>query len=136
MQKTELVELLQREAQHNQLLDCVISTAELSLCIISGEPHYRTFDKQIINYQGICKHLLVKPTFGYNGTNTFQVYLRNEYRGGNTQVSFPKDVIIDLCSDHVEMLHDATSTDAAVPVIVQVRTKAINGTERKRVSRI
>jgi zonadhesin len=97
---------------------CLFLTA-VSLCIVSGEPHYRSFDKEKIDYQGVCKHLLVEPSTSYTGSNQFHVYLRNEYRGGNNQVSFPKDVIIDVCGDHVEILRDATSS-AAVPVAVKV----------------
>jgi alpha-tectorin len=98
----------------------ILSLTAVSLCIVSGEPHYRTFDMQKIDYQGVCKHLLVEPSSGFTGVNVFHVYLRNEYRGGNTQISFPRDVIVDVCGDHVEIQRDATSS-AAVPVIVTVR---------------
>lgn len=89
------------------------------MCIVSGEPHYRTFDLQKIDYQGVCKHLLVEPSSGYAGSNWFHVYLRNDYRDGNNLVSFPKDVLVSVCGDNVEILRDATSS-AAVPVIVRV----------------
>ena len=92
------------------------------MCTIFGEPHYKTFDRVMILYQGVCKHLLVGQTSSYTGNNTFQVYMRNEYRNGHEDISFPKDVIIDLGDDHVEILRDSNST-AAVPVIVEVCTR-------------
>jgi von Willebrand factor type D domain len=91
----------------------------VSLCIVSGEPHIKTFDKQKVNYQGICKQLLVEPSSSYTGPNTFEVYMRNEYRNGNQEVSFPKDLIINLCGDEVQLLGGQTSAPR-VPVRAKV----------------
>ena len=97
----------------------MLRTTEISLCYVSGEPHYVTFDKMKIDYQGLCKHKLCEPSSDYTGPNMFHVYLRNEYRGSSTAVSFPQAVIVDACEHHIEITHDPASL-AAVPVIVTV----------------
>ncbi|KAK3083154.1 hypothetical protein FSP39_015187 [Pinctada imbricata] len=48
----------------------------LGVCTVFGDPHYRTFDGKIYNFQGPCKYLLAEDTVG----KSFSVRVRNDAR--------------------------------------------------------
>lgn len=52
--------------------------AENATCIISGDPHYKTFDDLMLTYEGLCKHIIVNSTD--DAPQQFEVYMRNEKR--------------------------------------------------------
>uniref|UniRef100_A0A8C5QIV1 Zonadhesin n=1 Tax=Leptobrachium leishanense TaxID=445787 RepID=A0A8C5QIV1_9ANUR len=60
-------------------------------CVVYGDPHYYTFDKQVHHFMGTCTYTLSKVC--ENGTQPhFNVEAANEHRGGNTKVSYVKFV--------------------------------------------
>ena len=54
------------------------------VCTVFGDPHYRTFDGRVFNFQGSCKYLLAKDGCGRltNGArnSTFSVRITNDAR--------------------------------------------------------
>ena len=62
-------------------------------CSVSGDPHYRTFDGEMIHFMGICKYTLAAST--KEAPNFFAVEVKNEHRG-NTRVSYTRLVDIKL----------------------------------------
>lgn len=61
------------------------------VCTVFGDPHYRTFDGRIFNYQGSCKYVLSKDC-----TNrTFSVEVLNEARYSK-EYSWTKSVTIKV----------------------------------------
>ncbi|OWF54870.1 Zonadhesin [Mizuhopecten yessoensis] len=71
-------------------------------CTVSGDPHFRTFDKQMIHFQGICKYTLVKVT-DVNDLCQFNVEVKNERRGRNTRVSFARLVDVKIYGFEVRL---------------------------------
>ena len=65
------------------------------MCFASGDPHYRTFDAQIIHFQGTCRYLLSGTKPG-SSEIPFQIFVENELRNGNKHVSWTKTVVIEL----------------------------------------
>uniref|UniRef100_A0A803SMW7 MAM domain-containing protein n=1 Tax=Anolis carolinensis TaxID=28377 RepID=A0A803SMW7_ANOCA len=66
-------------------------------CVVSGDPHYYTFDQQAHHFMGNCTYTLSQPC----GPDSlllpmFNVEATNEHRGGNTQVSYIKSVDVDV----------------------------------------
>ena len=59
------------------------------MCVVSGDPHYMTFNDLHLISQGVCKNNLVSleeqasPDFP-----AFAVYSKNEHRGTSTSVSY------------------------------------------------
>ncbi|GAB1600471.1 uncharacterized protein LOC115228872 isoform X3, partial [Argonauta hians] len=66
-------------------------------CHVSGDPHYHTFDGQMIHFMGTCKYTLVASVF-------FDVEVKNENRHGNTAVSYTRMVDIKLNGDTIRLL--------------------------------
>ncbi|KAH0624212.1 hypothetical protein JD844_007761 [Phrynosoma platyrhinos] len=69
----------------------------LESCMVSGDPHYYTFDKQTHHFMGNCTYTLSQlcdPNISL--LPYFNVEATNEHRWGNTQVSYVRSVDIDV----------------------------------------
>ncbi|XP_029473208.1 IgGFc-binding protein-like [Rhinatrema bivittatum] len=71
-------------------------------CVVEGDPHYYTFDKQVHHFMGTCKYTLSQLC---NDTSLpyFNVEAANEHRGGNTHVSYVKYVDIDVYGNRITL---------------------------------
>uniref|UniRef100_A0A9J8B1X1 Kielin cysteine rich BMP regulator n=1 Tax=Cyprinus carpio carpio TaxID=630221 RepID=A0A9J8B1X1_CYPCA len=58
-------------------------------CIVFGDPHYRTFDGKMVNFQGKCTYILAQDCEGRD----FSVHVSNEDRG-RKGVSWTKEVTV------------------------------------------
>lgn len=63
-------------------------------CSAVGDPHYRTFDGNMIHFYGICKYTLAKSIGG--GACAFDVQVKNERRGRNRRVSYTRFVEVKM----------------------------------------
>lgn len=61
------------------------------MCAVFGDPHYRTFDGLIYNYQGMCQYILAEDCH----SNNFSIKVRNSARMTN-QFAWTKTVGIRL----------------------------------------
>ena len=80
-----------------------ILTIELNLCYVSGDPHYRTFDGEMIHFQGMCTYNLATPLQQYPGLEHFSILTRNERRNGGTTVSYPRYVEVKVYGKTIRM---------------------------------
>lgn len=67
------------------------------ICTASGDPHYKTYDGQMIHFMGICKYIL---TAG----KSFTVEVKNEHRGGSKRVSYTRMIDIKLGNVTIRLL--------------------------------
>ncbi|XP_054838618.1 IgGFc-binding protein-like [Eublepharis macularius] len=68
----------------------------LGYCTVSGDPHYYTFDKQTHHFMGNCTYTLSRLCDQNTSLPYFNVEAANEYRWGNTRVSYVQSVAVDV----------------------------------------
>ncbi|VDI74139.1 Hypothetical predicted protein, partial [Mytilus galloprovincialis] len=71
-------------------------------CMASGDPHYKTYDGQMIHFMGTCKYLLTKSK--ENNECSFSVEVKNERRGRNTKVAYTRTVDIKIYKKAVRIM--------------------------------
>uniref|UniRef100_A0A8C4S3B0 Zonadhesin n=1 Tax=Erpetoichthys calabaricus TaxID=27687 RepID=A0A8C4S3B0_ERPCA len=75
-------------------------------CIISGDPHYRTFDNFVHHYQGKNTYVLVKTFNLPSSFVPFTINGQNKQSHSNRRVSFLYEVHIDVYGYSIRLLQD------------------------------
>ncbi|KAL1257116.1 hypothetical protein QQF64_012661 [Cirrhinus molitorella] len=70
-------------------------------CVVFGDPHYRTFDGKMVNFQGTCTYVLAQDCEG----GDFSVHVSNEDRG-RKEVSWTKEVTVFIGDTVVQLFQD------------------------------
>ncbi|XP_062571037.1 zonadhesin-like [Saccostrea cucullata] len=70
-------------------------------CSASGDPHYKTYDGQMIHFMGICKYTLTKVK--NSRSNEFNVEVKNEHRGSSRSVSYTRLVDVKLGKNTIRL---------------------------------
>nr|XP_032830931.1 zonadhesin-like [Petromyzon marinus] len=65
-------------------------------CVITGDPHYITFDKTTHHFMGECTYTAAVPCNQSSTLPHFNVETTNEFRGGSTAVSYVKEVHVEV----------------------------------------
>ncbi|CAC5423642.1 unnamed protein product [Mytilus coruscus] len=82
--------------------DGVNSCIGTCTCVASGDPHYKSFDGQVIHFMGICTYTMVKST-SIDKCGGFEVQVQNEHRGSNTKVSYTQYVLVKLADATIRL---------------------------------
>ncbi|XP_038049180.1 BMP-binding endothelial regulator protein-like isoform X2 [Patiria miniata] len=72
-----------------------------ALCSVFGDPHYRTFDGRLFNFQGTCKYILASDC----ADRTFTVRVRNEGRQ-TSSFAWTRTVFISILGHRVTLMQD------------------------------
>uniref|UniRef100_A0A663DPG6 VWFD domain-containing protein n=1 Tax=Aquila chrysaetos chrysaetos TaxID=223781 RepID=A0A663DPG6_AQUCH len=72
-------------------------------CVVEGDPHYHTFDKQLHHFMGTCTYTLSKLCESNSSLPYFNVEAANEHRGGNTRVSYVQYVDVDVAGQRIRL---------------------------------
>lgn len=72
-------------------------------CSGYGDPHYVTFDNYPHTFMGNCTYTFTKLCEVNSGLPYFNVEVGHEYRGGNTRVSYVKEVTIYVHSYKIRL---------------------------------
>ena len=70
-----------------------LSFADDAVCTVFGDPHYRTFDGRVFNFQGACKYLLTSDC----RNDSFSVRVTNDARSSRS-FSWTKTVTLTVSS--------------------------------------
>ncbi|KAI4897940.1 hypothetical protein NFI96_019845 [Prochilodus magdalenae] len=70
-------------------------------CIVFGDPHYRTFDGKMVNFQGACTYVLAQDC----ERGDFSIHVTNDDRG-RKGVSWTKEVTVFIGNIVVQLLQD------------------------------
>ncbi|KAG8136358.1 hypothetical protein E2320_009309 [Naja naja] len=88
-------------------------------CLVSGDPHYYTFDKQTHHFMGNCTYTLSQLCDRNNSLLPyFNVEASNEHRGGYTHVSYVESVHVDVFGIRVTLGKGGRVTVDGEPAIV------------------
>ena len=89
-----------------------------AVCSVFGDPHYRTFDGRLYNFQGTCKYLLASDC---SDERAFKIRVRNDGRG-TTSYAWTKTLFISLEGYEVTLLQDyvvrVNRKDVTLPYVV------------------
>ncbi|XP_009332378.1 PREDICTED: uncharacterized protein LOC103925393 [Pygoscelis adeliae] len=72
-------------------------------CVVEGDPHYHTFDKQLHHFMGTCTYTLSKLCESNSSLPYFNVEAANEHRGANTRVSYVRYVDVDVAGQRIRL---------------------------------
>ncbi|CAN8190691.1 unnamed protein product [Coccothraustes coccothraustes] len=78
-------------------------TPSSGTCVVEGDPHYHTFDKQLHSFMGTCTYTLSKLCESNSSLPYFNVEAANEHRGGNTRVSYVRYVDVDVADQRIRL---------------------------------
>ncbi|KAM9424442.1 alpha-tectorin-like isoform 1-T2 [Pholidichthys leucotaenia] len=76
-------------------------TVRRRTCIISGDPHYYSFDNRVFHFQGTCTYVLSEQC--KNGLPYYRVEGKNEHRG-STRVSWTRLVKVFVYNETIELV--------------------------------
>ena len=62
-----------------------------AVCTVFGDPHYRTFDGTLYNFQGLCNYILARDCV----SRDFSIHVRNDARQTH-EFAWTKSVTIRL----------------------------------------
>ncbi|KAL3220864.1 hypothetical protein MRX96_005300 [Rhipicephalus microplus] len=77
---------------------CPTCVEEDGVCTVYGDPHYRTFDGRMFNYQGPCRYVLASDCVG----GTFSIEVWNDVRYSKS-FSWTKSVVIKIKDVRVKL---------------------------------
>ena len=69
----------------------------------SGDPHYKTYDGNLIHFMGTCKYTLTKSTIEDDACG-FNVEVKNEHRKKKSDVSYTRYVDVKIYGISVRIL--------------------------------
>ncbi|XP_013408397.1 BMP-binding endothelial regulator protein-like [Lingula anatina] len=94
---------------------CPKCVEEDAVCAVFGDPHYRTFDGRIFNFQGTCRYVLAQDC----ANNSFSVRVQNHARSthsfawtnrvsihlGKTKIVLQQNLVIKVDNKKVDIPH-------------------------------
>ncbi|XP_068097894.1 IgGFc-binding protein-like [Hyperolius riggenbachi] len=86
-------------AVKNGIVNCY--PRSFGVCSASGDPHYITFDKKKMDFQGTCVYQLVGLSDRSRGLTDFQVWVQNQNRG-NMRVSYTTVIFIKVYGTEIQ----------------------------------
>lgn len=81
-----------------------MSTVE-AVCAVFGDPHYRTFDGRLFNFQGACNYVLAEECARNSTGPSFSIRVRNEARS-SPEYSWTKSVTIIFDGSRIYLLQN------------------------------
>jgi hypothetical protein len=80
------------------LWSCTQNAECVGRCVLSGDPHYSTFDGVHFNFVGQCEYVLVQPALGVTLANPFSITVENKFCLSSSDAICPKAVTFQVGS--------------------------------------
>ncbi|KAM3910354.1 IgGFc-binding protein-like, partial [Leptodactylus fuscus] len=95
-------------------------------CVVYGDPHYNTFDKQTHHFMGICTYTISKLCSNSTSLPYFNIEGKNEHRG-NPTVSWIQKVMVEVYGYKITMEKNEPSRVLVNGIWTNLPVNLVNG---------